>query len=428
MRLDISYNQNRVMIDIKELLLNNRGNKQILVKNSFWLGAIELGSKLVMFVVTIGLVRYWGTKEFGTYNLAFSYVAVFMIFGDFGLSTIFTREVAKHKDQSFDYLGNILGLKLALAGIIGVLFAISFFVVNRPVSLLLLSLALFYNWSQGMLGVFTSLFQAWEKMEMVFINRAFHYLGILIVALTIIRNHGGATELVIGYIAITFLSITLGIWQSNSLGIKVGLASNLIYWQKLIREALPLLGMTAATTIYVNNDTLLIGRSLGNDQVGLYQTAYKILFAFQSVNVINSAVFPRITVLLHQGKVVTASKLIKLVVIGSLLVLVPLGLLITYNREIIMKTIYGQAYVVSAGVMSLLIWAGVINYFRQFVGGLLVARNRQKNLFYAVLLGMVVNLLLNYLLISRVGFVQAGWSMIISESIILMVAVIGLRR
>ena len=57
-------------------------NKKILIKNTFWLSAVEFFSKILMFVVTVGLVRYWGAGEFGAYNLAFAYVAMFMILAD----------------------------------------------------------------------------------------------------------------------------------------------------------------------------------------------------------------------------------------------------------------------------------------------------------------------------------------------------------
>ncbi|MDD4136171.1 MAG: polysaccharide biosynthesis C-terminal domain-containing protein, partial [Candidatus Shapirobacteria bacterium] len=191
--------------------------------------------------------------------------------------------------------------------------------------------------------------------------------------------------------------------------------------------ALPLFGMTAATVIYANNDTLLIGRYFGNDQVGWYQTAFKILFAFQSVNVINYAIFPRITVLFHENKKEIVGKLIKLVVGLSFLGLIPLALLITWQRELIMKLIYGPSFVVAAGVMSLLVWSGVINYFRVFVGNLLVIKKKQNVVFWSVLIGTLVDFIINYFLIPKVGFVQAGWSLIISELVILGVMLFGFK-
>jgi len=78
--------------------------------------------------------------------------------------------------------------------------------------------------------------------------------------------------------------------------------------------------------------------------------------------------------------------------------------------------------------MSLLIWSGVINYFRVFVGNLLVIKHRQNMVFWSILIGTLINITINYFLIPKVGFVQGGWSLIISELVVLVTMIIGLRK
>ncbi len=412
------------------MILNNKkelSNKHILIKNTFWLSALEFFSKILMFVVIVGLVRFWGPQEFGAYNLAFAYVSLFVVFADFGLSTIAIREIAKHKDLTEKYLGNLIGLKLFLSLLVILLFVSSFLFVHKPVSIELLVLTLVFCLSQSLSGLFGSVFRAWEKMEMVFINQMVFYLGSLLTALLIINFNGRAIHLALGYGISALVTLFLGIWQISLLKIKIKILINLDFWKELIIESLPLLGITVASVIYCNNDTLLIGRYFGNNEVGWYQTAYKILFAFQSINVINNVLFPRLTILFHENKLKTVKKLIEIVLSLSLIGLIPLALLITWQRELIMKLIYGQSFVVSSGVMSLLIWSGVINYFRVFVGNLLLIKHKQKMIFWAILIGTIVNLTTNYLLVPKVGFVQGGISLILSELVVLVVMVIGLK-
>lgn len=411
------------LINHKEL-----SNKQLLIKNTFWLGAIEFFSKILLFIITVGLVRYWGAEEFGAYNLSFAYIAIFMIFSDFGLTTITIRDIAKHKDSTEKYLSNLIGLKLALSVLIIIFFALSFLLFKNPVSIPLLLGTLVYCLIQIFQGIFISIFQAWEKMEMVFLNRIIYYLGMLVSALLVISFRGNAINLVSGYILATILTVIFGIFQINLMKIKIKIGFDFDFWKKLIKEALPLFGMTVATIIYANNDTLLIGRYFGNNQVGWYQTAFKILFAFQSVNVINYAIFPRITVLFHQDKKETIKKLIKLIIGLSLLGLIPLAILITWQQELIIKLIYGSSFIVSAKVMSLLIWSGVINYFRLFMTNLLVIKNKQTIVFWSVLIGTIINLTTNYFLIPRFGFIQAGRSLIISELVILIIMVFCFKK
>lgn len=412
------------------MILNNKkelSNKHILIKNTFWLGALEFFSKILMFVVIVGLVRFWGPAEFGAYNLAFAYVSLFVVLADGGLSTIAIRDIAKHRDKSEKYLSNLIGLKVALSLIVVLLFAGSFLFVNKPVSMELLVLTLVFCLSQSFLTLFTSVFRAWEKMEMVFVNQMVFYLGFLATALLIINFNGRAIHLALGYTVSTLMAMVLGIWQIRILKIKIKITMDLDFWKELIIESLPLLGITVVAIIYANNDTLLIGRYFGNNEVGWYQTAYKILFAFQSINVINNVLFPRLTILFHEGKLKTAKKLMEIVLVLSLIGLIPLALLITWQRDLIIRLIYGQSFVVSAGVMSLLIWSGVINYFRVFVGNLLLIKHKQKIIFWAILIGTIVNLTTNYLWVPKLGFVQGGISLIISELVVLVAMVIGLK-
>lgn len=413
------------------MILNKSGglsNKQLLIKNTFWLSAIEFFSKILMFVVTVSLVRYWGIDEFGKFNLSFAYVAVFMIFSDFGLDTITIRDVAKNKDLTEKYLSNLIGLKLFLAVLIMVLFVLSFLFVNNPVSMELLVVTLLYSVLQTFQGVFLAIFQAWEKMELVFVTKLIFYIGILFSALFVIKTNGYAFDLVLGYILVVLMVIVLGIKLIKSIGIKIKISFDFNFWGKLIKETLPLFGMTAATIIYTNSDTLIIGRYFGSNQVGWYQTAYKILFAFQSVNVINYAILPRISILFHEDKKETIKKLLRLIISLSIFGLVFLATLITWQRELIMRLIYGETLTVAAGVMSLLVWSGVINYFRNLVGNLLVVRKKQSVVFWAVLVGATVNLVVNWLMVPKFGFICAGWSLVISESVILMVMILGFKK
>ena len=403
------------------MFLNKKGqlsNKEVLMVNTFWLSAIELFSKILLFIITLSLVRYWGASEFGAFNLAFAYVAIFAVLGDFGLATITVRDVAKDKSLSEKYFSNLMGLKLVLSVLVIILFLLSL-IFNRNVSVVLLTTTLSYYLSQVFNGVFLAIFQAWERMDLLFWNKLLYYLGMLISAFLVIFLKKNAVFLVLGYTLITILVTLVGVWQLKVLKIKFKVAFNYEFWMELIIEALPLFGMTLATVIYLNNDTLLIGRILGTDQVGWYQSAYKILFAFQSINVVNYAVFPRLSVLFNEKKKDVFNKIIKIIILLSLITLVPLAGIISWQKELIMKLIYGQSFVVASKVMSLLVWAGVINYFRVFVSNLLIIKNRQNMVFGAVLIGALFNFIINYSLIPKFGFIQGGWSLILSELVIL---------
>ena len=59
----------------------------------------DLASKGLGFILTIYLTRILGTEGFGMVTVAIAFVGYCVFFGDFGLFSIGTREVAKSPEK-----------------------------------------------------------------------------------------------------------------------------------------------------------------------------------------------------------------------------------------------------------------------------------------------------------------------------------------
>jgi O-antigen/teichoic acid export membrane protein len=422
----MTFSLKTALSSLKNLLLTNKSNKQVLIKNTFWLGLIEILSKIILFVSTILIIRYLGPAQFGAYNFTYAYVAVFMVLSDFGLSTITTREIAKHHDQSQKYLSNLLGLKFLVSVIIFVLILLSFLVIKNQISKEIVLTIMLFNLAQAFGSIFTSIFQGWEKMELVFVSRVSYYLGILLATFSVIGLKGNVFDLALAYFFSTILTTFISIVCMTREKIKIKVAFDPNFIRRLLIETLPLLGFTVVSALYANAGTLLIGKFLGNTQVGLFQSAYKVLLAFQAINLINNAIFPRISTLFNEQKWSILAKLTNVVVRFSLIGLIPLGIAITIFQAPIVRIIYGITYVSAAPAMALLIWSGIINYFRILTSNLLIAQQKQKQVFFAVAAGFIVNLLMDATILPTFGFVLAAWAMVAGEMISLAVTVVYL--
>lgn len=365
------------------------------------------------------MVRYFGPKEFGAYNLSSAYVAIFLIMADLGMSQIANREIAKEKDKTQKYLSNLLSAKLVLGALTILTILVSTYIINSSQARGLILAIGVYQLCQVTQSTFVTIFTAWEKMELVFLTKLTFYIGILLATIWTIGNKGSVLDLAISYVVTTLISLIISLELIKKLDLRIVLEFDKKFILTLSKEASPLLATAIVAAVYANIDTLLIGKFLGQEKVGFYQAAYKILFAFQSINFINNAIFPRMSVLVHQQNRVTLNRLLKIVIGFSLVGLIPLTLIITIGRDLIVTTIYGTNYLIAGSAMAILIWAGVINYFRILLSNLLVAQSKQKYTFYAVLVGMLLNLGLNYFLIPIYGFSAAATSLLISEGIIL---------
>lgn len=408
---------------IKNSLFTNQSSKQILAKNTFWLGAIEFGSKLILLATTLAIVRYLGPKDFGIYNFSLAFASLMSILSDLGINAILTRDTAKNKDQAEKLLANAVGMRLLGSVAVIVMTIISYpFLGNNKDHFGLIILAVIYTLTMAMQGGVLAVLVAFEKMEYTFAVRMGYYVGILAITMVVVSLNLGIGSMLAGYTLMAMLTIILAIYWLKELGVRTRVAFDKAEWRQLWVELWPMFGFIAAGTIYTNLDTMLISKFFGNEEVGIYQAGYKILYAFQSVNIINSATFPRFAILIHEQKKEKLTKLLRWLIIGSGAILITIAILITWQRDFIIHLIYGKAYDSAAVIMAVLVWGGVLNYFRIMATNLLVAERKQRLVLRAMLAGLLVNVVLNVLIMPRVGFGFAAVSLVASETIILLLS------
>lgn len=414
---------------LKNLLFTNQSNKQILAKNTFWLGAIEVGSKLILLFTTLTIVRYLGPKEFGAYNFSLSFAAIISVLSDLGINTILTRDVAKNKQLAEILLANALGMRLIGSIVVVILTFLGYFFLgkNQPYFFLVL-LAVLYTLAMMIQGVILAVLVAFEKMEYIFAIRMGYYIGILASTIMVVGMKLKSVNILFSYTVVALLTAIIAIYWLKKLGVRTRIAFKLTEWQQLWTELWPMFGFITAGTIYTNLDTMLISNFFGNEQVGIYQAGYKILYAFQSVNIINSATFPRFSILIQENRKEQLNRLLKLLVIGSGGILVTMAIAITWQRDFIIQLIYGKVYNSSATITAILIWGGVLNYFRIMSTNLLVAKGKQRLMFRIMIAGLLTNAILNFMVMPRVGFEFSATSLVLSEAVILIMSVILYRR
>lgn len=392
-----------------------KSTRQILVKNTLWLSLLEVVSKIIMFFVTVSVVRYFGATEFGRLNYTQSFVGIVMLLSDFGLNTILIRDIAKDKQHVSRYLTSatvVKGISVILV------FAVLLLTARSDVSLFMLMAT--FLLAQSTESLYTSVLSAYESMELIFASKLVHYLGILTSVGTIIYLRLDLHWLLFAYTISAIISILVSLFFLHKLKISLWVSHSWSLTRRLLSESLPIFGMLAINQVYLNLDTVMIRMSYGTTAVGYYQAAYKILFAFQAINLITTATFPRISALYHEGKTRQLKKLAGMVILGSSLLLVPFITVVYFFSPLLITKIYGAAYLPSAPVLPVLLFAGLLMFYRTFIGNFLLAAGRQKIIFYVSLVALFINVGLNYFLIPHYGFVQGAISLVISEMFILL--------
>lgn len=390
-------------------------NKKSIIKNSFWLGLGEIFKNIIKFIITILLVRYLLPKQYGELNFANSLTATIGIMINLGLSVIISRDLSVNRSEISKYLSNILSLKLLL----GFLFIVVLIVIAAVYSdkhwtiILILSGLLF--WFEDVSMTFAAIFLAEERMEKIFVLILAHDLGFIVAVLMTVYLNLGIEELLAGYVFAGAFTALVAYRITKQSGVHWSMKFDKVFLVRILVQSFPLFGVVAITSIYLNVDKLMIGYFLGQDSVGFYQGAYNFLVVFLGANVVNAAIFSRLSVYINSDNRLLINQLHR--IIGSFLViaLVPAALISCYYAKEVILIVYGEKMLPSLEVLRVLLWVGVINFLRVYISNILIAKQKQRYVFFAALAGLIINFLLNYFFIPWFNISGAGFSLIVSE-------------
>ena len=83
--------------------LHLAGNKKKVALNIFWAMLGKIVNMAGALLVAILVARYLGPENYGVMNYVISYVAMFMVLSEFGMSSIEIRELSSNPDKKSLY-------------------------------------------------------------------------------------------------------------------------------------------------------------------------------------------------------------------------------------------------------------------------------------------------------------------------------------
>jgi len=170
---------------LKELLFQNRGLRQTITKNVFWLSVGQIGSRLIRAIIIIYAARVLGAAEYGIFSYALGLAGFFTIFADIGISSILTRELVQKTEKRDYYFSTAFWIKIFILSLTALLvvFAAPHFSKIEEAKILMPLIALIVIFD-GLKDFSLASFRAEEKMERealvnVFTNVAITAFGLI---------------------------------------------------------------------------------------------------------------------------------------------------------------------------------------------------------------------------------------------------------
>jgi O-antigen/teichoic acid export membrane protein len=401
-------------MNIKEILFENKGFKQTIFKNTFWMAMSQVAIRLLKLVLIIYVARLLSIAEYGKFNWALSFVTLFTVFSDLGINAISIREFSQNQENE-KHIPDLFGLKLFLGFL--VFLAISgyaiFFISDINIKFIILILAL-YAVILAFDGLFISFFQAREKMEFIAWADFVQGLTTVIFGLLFVFKLKTAQSLSWAYLiaAIVYTLFYIIIFKLQKQKFKASF--DLTTWKKFLKMSWPLALSGIFGVIYTSTDSVMLGWFNQFEAVAFYNAAQKFIWiAIIPAGLIYSSFFPAVNKIIDEEKEkFQKAWSFQLEVIFIIAIPMIFGILALAQK--IIEFGYGTNYDPAIGALKMLTAVVFFSYISHPFNQLLVSFHKQKYLFWISFLTAMLNVVLNAMLIPKYSFYGAGIATIIS--------------
>lgn len=387
-------------------------------KNTSWLFIEKIIRVVLGAFVIISITNYLGPSDFGLYSYALSFAGIFTVISTLGIDSILTRELVKDPEKNNLLLGTGFGLKFigALISILLLAVAVIFTSHDKTTNLLIFVIAA------------APIFQSFNVVDFFFQSKVLSKYSVIVqsssfilssvIKLSLIFLHASLLSFAI-FTTAEYVFLAAGyvlMYRSRKLNIsewKFELNTGL----RILKDSWPLILSGVVITIYMKIDQVMIKQMLGNAEVGYYAAAVRLCEAWYFLpTIITTSLFPaivnakKISEQLYQSRL---QKLYDLLAWAAILIALPT----TFLSGFIIEILYKPEFLPAAPVLTIYIWAGVATFLGVASSQFLITENFTKIAFVRTFIGMIVNVILNFLLIPVYGISGSAAATLISYSV-----------
>lgn len=404
-------------VSIKVVLMNY---VQKIIKNIVITGISQFLISILGFLLLIYIARYLGEADFGKYNFALSFTALFVIISDLGISNLIIREVAREKKLAGEYIINASLTKSLLSFISFILIVLSINLMNYPQDVkIVVYLFGIYTILTSFALTFRSIFQAFEKMEYNAIVELTKQIMLIFFALYIIRSGYGLFELACSYLLTGILDIILSFLILYKQISRSGIQANFLFCRKLIVKSIPFGLNELFGVIFFKIDIIMLSSIQSDSAVGIYSAACVPLLSLSTIisYMVASTLYPVMSKYFLSSK----KSLEEITVLTSKYMIIigfPIGIGCLLLSDQFIELLYADQYSSSIIAFQILAFFIPFRLVSKITGTLLTSINKQNVRTISVGLSSLINIILNAILIPRFSFIGASVATVLSELIL----------
>lgn len=172
-----------------------------------------------------------------------------------------------------------------------------------------------------------------------------------------------------------------------------------------------------AVSIYTNLDTVMLGFISGDTQVGLYTVAVKVkALLLTTINAISAVLLPRLCYYVKERKFKEYNYILSKSISIIFMISVSLTAFFIINAKESILFLGGASYIDAVFSMQIIMPVLLISGFSNITGNqILIPLGKDIYFMTAVIIGSILNFILNFILMPRIGCVGAAISTLMAE-------------
>ena len=373
------------------------------------------------YAIHIYLARLLGPEKYGVFGVCVAILTICYVFLNNGVRQVVSKSSAKFPESSKYFLNKGITVQLTISTILGLLVIVFskniayLFNDNNLIKPLYLSGIIIIT--QSLYFVYTGALNGLKKFGSE--NAVLSTYGFVRPVLAILLVYLGFEIMgaLTGFLIASIVAVILGIILTWNLGNK---KYDAIKVSNILRSSIPIMVIFGGITIIMNFDLLSVKHFIPQGEFSGYYTSaaaisklsYWFLFAFGSV------LLPFVSSSFHKNDIQQTRKYINEIIRYSLLFVLPMIVLFSFYADNAVCLIYGAGYQPAGNVLKILVFGlanlGLISIFSHVMIGI----NRETLMIRYSLIGIATAIVLNIILVPRIGIIGGAISTTISAGIV----------
>jgi len=377
-------------------------------KNTGALFVGRVGSLLIKMIVGITVANYLGRGQNGVLFGGTVYIYFFSAIATLGLDQYIVKELHQYPENRDQILGTSFWMKVvwgfACIPLIWLAYQI-YPAKGTPYNYVLIFSTI------GVVQAFNvidSYFQSQVQSKYIMQVQVIGNLVSAAIKLTLIFYKQPLIWFVYSY-AFDFLLLSVGYfftYQRKGRNI-FNWSYNSVLAKKLLEYSWPLIISGIMVSLFMKIDQIMLQNMKGVKEAGAYATVASLSEAWSFVpTVIVSSLFPAI-LNARRDDLERYKKRIQHLYDLMVYLSLPGAIVVTFAAPLVYK-LYKPEYAYAAPVLSVHIWSGIFIFLGAASGQYLIAENFNKLTFIRTGVGAIVNIILNLLLIPKMGMMGAA--------------------